>query len=368
MNKKTSDVALFRQLCCMGLPSEILIPEVMRHIKVIIPSDANKFLWIDAQGQVTNAYWEYVVPEAVELFVTRFLPEIERGESVIKPIRWALQYGKPVDNLRTWFTPAYYTSDLYNLVLRPAGQHHGLDGQVRSGSCTLGIMTLFRDQRAAPFDASEVAQFERLLPYVGNARAQSPLTDLDFTDGGLSGLVILNRAGRMLHCSRHAKALLFLSQNNVVSPGRSVDRTMLSAAIQDLLRRINTVFDGGEAPPPTIRLRNSWGEFVLKAHWLEASLEGCDSTIGVTIDLREPYALRLSRALRELPLSARQREVCLLLALRKTTDEIMGVMNVHRTTLKDHIRKIYDKLDVHTQDQLLGYLRERSRQVALTFM
>jgi len=56
-----------RQLCCLGLPSEQLMPSLLKAVRQLVGADSAGFFWVDAQGDMTNLYAERLLPAAVIL-------------------------------------------------------------------------------------------------------------------------------------------------------------------------------------------------------------------------------------------------------------------------------------------------------------
>jgi DNA-binding NarL/FixJ family response regulator len=79
--------------------------------------------------------------------------------------------------------------------------------------------------------------------------------------------------------------------------------------------------------------------------------------IAVTIQHAEPPVLR-ARALHA-PLSIVQKKVCSLLLCGLSHREIACELEVSPSTVIDHVRKIYRKLDVHSIDDLRAKLLQR---------
>ena len=102
-------------------------------------------------------------------------------------------------------------------------------------------------------------------------------------------------------------------------------------------------------------LQNAWGRFVFYAHWLEPVRAG-HGLIVVTVRRQIPRALKLTSAMRSLPLSPRERETCLLLGEGLSQPEIAKRMRVGRHTIISNVRAIYDKLSVNDRNDLLTKL------------
>ena len=82
----------------------------------------------------------------------------------------------------------------------------------------------------------------------------------------------------------------------------------------------------------------------------------------MSIEHHEPQTLKILRTMQKLPLSPSQKEVALLLAQGKSNDYIGNQLHIGKTTVKDHIRKIFVKLDIHRRDELLPVLLALDKQ------
>ena len=60
MAKSTAERAAsrFRQLSCLGLEKQIVIPEMLKDLHALIPSFSNTFHFADGCGDVENIYFE----------------------------------------------------------------------------------------------------------------------------------------------------------------------------------------------------------------------------------------------------------------------------------------------------------------------
>jgi hypothetical protein len=90
--------------------------------------------------------------------------------------------------------------------------------------------------------------------------------------------------------------------------------------IAELCRALCAVGKGVAGyPPPTLKKRNQWGDFVLRAYWLGPT-DGEELTefVGVTIERRLPRMLAVFRRVEQLPLTAREKELaCCSRAIRR---------------------------------------------------
>ena len=74
------------------------------------------------------------------------------------------------------------------------------------------------------------------------------------------------------------------------------------------------------------------------------------------IEKRHALVDRCDAISKEKGLSAREQEVLLLLAQHKTISDIENELIVANGTVKAHIRHIYQKLDIHSREELFEIL------------
>src|SRR6266567_4323771 len=50
--KQSAVRARIRQLCCLGLPGELLVGALLPAIRELVPSDSAAFFWVDSRGEI----------------------------------------------------------------------------------------------------------------------------------------------------------------------------------------------------------------------------------------------------------------------------------------------------------------------------
>jgi DNA-binding CsgD family transcriptional regulator len=106
-------------------------------------------------------------------------------------------------------------------------------------------------------------------------------------------------------------------------------------------------------PAPEIIAANAWGRHRLRGYALG------DNWFGVLIQRQEHLLVRLVDAMRNLPLSAQQREVALLLAQGKTNQQIAAGMGVSINTAGYHVKQLFAKLDAHDRAEAIARILNR---------
>jgi len=78
--------------------------------------------------------------------------------------------------------------------------------------------------------------------------------------------------------------------------------------------------------------------------------------IGITVERRVPRALALRPRVEDLPLTGREKQLCLLLTQDRSRQELGEAMGVSTGTVISHQSSIYTKLGVHSRAELLTAL------------
>ena len=186
--------------------------------------------------------------------------------------------------------------------------------------------------------------------------------DQVFVDTEERAVIIVDQLGRTNSASSHAYRLLEMA----FSPRwDSRARWHLSRYAQPELARLcrsllTSTVGAISTEPPVCRRRNAWGEFVLRAYWLEPT-DGTAASrfIAITIVQREPKHLRLLRQIERLPLTGREKQLCLLLTRDQARADIADTMGVSEATVISHRRNVFDKLGVHSRIGLIEFLDQQ---------
>ena len=346
--KQTTVRARIRQLCCLGLPGELLVPSLLPALRELVPSDSAGFFWVDSRGDMTNLYAERLLPpEVMSLYFERFYDG--RGSAFRHAFleRARAPEGVVATTAEGDFTRTAY----YNEILRKLDAHHVLYGIVRDQGAALGQVSLYRATDAPPFSARERADLTSVVRYISHGVAAGIAATVtgagSYQDTDDEAMLVLE-GGAIRHASEKARRLLLLattSEINAASLGAAVDERA-SQALKHVCERLQAVGRGEDSAPPAITLESKWGRYVMRAYWLDDD-RSARAPIGVRIQRQEPMILRFVQAMGRLPLSPQQREIALAIAQGKSTQEIADALGVSANTVAYHIKQLFLKLDVH---------------------
>ncbi len=350
--KLSNGLAYLRQLCCSGLGKEIIIPEFLRAVQTVLPSGNNAFTGVDELLNPTFHIFDFVAAQFDErTFHSHFqfitpergcrAPELLSQQAVLTD--W------------TFLDASFYSPNLYNQIFRCIGKHHCLNAPVMQAGKPVGILNLCRPLQQKPFDSREQALFTHLLPYVAHALRAPDDLDVQYSETGSSGMMIIDTQGAILYLCHEAKLLLVLACHPILTmDARSKEVELLTKLAQ--FCRIWRLYFSAKIVPPSWCFISPNGRFIFRAYWLNKQNNEPDGLLGLTVEHQEPLALKILRAMQGLPLSPTQKEVAMLLAQKTSSEKIAKRLHIKPSTVKDHIGKIFTKLDIHHREELLPKL------------
>ena len=346
-----------KQLSCLGLGGEAIMPALFQELSALFPYYSSSFFFSDESGQASNVYQENHPGEILELHITEF--HNRRETAVSLDFTWQMRSCVGVFGLEHVLTvdrSTFEKSDLYNLVLREIGCHDFMRLVVRDHGRPLGILTLMRPKGSIPFAAEDRRRLTNLEPFIAHAMTEPRKTEWQFVNGGKSSLIIADTEGRLIHSSAEGRRLLNLASYPWITRGAPPRFALsLPPALIRICRDLAGVFRSKAAnSPPVYRHRNELGGFTFRAYWLEA--DDPAGLIGITISHEEPLPIVVMRRIKDLSLSRRQAQVCCLLANGCTYERIARDLGISKHTVIAHSRWIYNKLDVHNHSELTARL------------
>ena len=351
--KHAQSIASVRDLCSLGLSSELFVPALLEALHGVIPSSRNLFDWIDSHGHIERYYFEGSIDSKIaRLYFDEFynrreaeamprFSDLARGDTVIR--------GAQELNRNSFFDSA-----LYNEIWRPQNLHYHLEAIIRGADHkALGSLVLYRERTDPVFVADEENLLATLTPYIARAMQLGTKRAEQFAVAGArrGALVNLDHLGHILYLSPNAHNILLLAHGNITPSAARAEPNADDFPTLALLCRSLARSPGAQAPV-ALTLDNDWGRFEFQAQRMEPADAQRTPMIAVTIQHAEATEVLKARALQSAPLSVVQKKVCSLLLCGRSQREIAAELGVMPNTVVDHVRKIYRKLDAHSIDDL----------------
>ena len=240
----------------------------------------------------------------------------------------------------------------YREFLAPQGYGDELRALLRADHSAWGSLSLYRSADDPPFSPEEVAFVAGLTRPVAEAmrarvvaRAPSPTAD----PAG-PGVLLFDRAGALLNVND--EALAWLDHVPDIAAGPSG----VPSAVLALLAHADAVAEGRERGPSRLRLRTSYGRWlVVHASHLPAARGASNTLIAVVVEpaasseiapiIVEAYAL-----------TAREQEIISALARGLTTAEVAQQYFLSAHTVRDYVKSIFGKVGVSSRGELVAKL------------
>jgi len=356
--KFSSTIADIRQLCCMGLDGATIMPALFEYVQKIVPSHFQVFLWADRNYEVSNMFTPDMpsVAKIAQLYLDEFANKKEKEvkpafSEIMRSVRGTVRWER-------FQTRRFFRSDFFNLVLRPLEARHMLGTVVHDRDRALGELMLWRAPRERPYSEREAQILAGLIPYIAHAIAVRPRNRQQFTETGERGLAIVNRKGEIEYACSQAHRLLFWATHPEISRAtlHRLNRPSMPPTVAKLASTLSNAARGAPAFPPVLHHENSWGRFTFRVYRLDQTQSHGNELFGVSVEREEPLMLALWSRMRIYGLSLRQKEVCQSLVLGSTYLEIAEQLSIRPHTVVDHVRTLYEKLNVHTRAELVNKL------------
>ncbi len=351
-------LAHFRRLACLGLPPQAAVVALFDALHALIPSSFNRFGFADQDLRITNGYcedpacYEYVVP---------YFSEFDGKMDYWPTVRDCLRRGPGVGYYLPYQTPQFYRTAYFNEIERKLGVYHQLDATIGDGHRVYGNMVMSR-AKGHEFRSDEIALMAQLVPYFGHALGAGAGTQA-VADGCATrsiAVVLVNAQGAVEYADAAGLRYLWMLAHDDLTATPITTKTMMhSNAIAALVSRLTKIQTSRNSPPPSLRVNNGWGNFMLRAEPMFGP-PGTPALTKVLIERLEPSALALLRRLHELRLAPRLQDVCELLVKGLNQTEIARQLGLRPSTINEYIHTLYTKLKVRNRQELLQTLSSTS--------
>ncbi len=342
--KRTAQLAHIRQLCCIGLSGQALMPTLLRAIREYASADSAGFFWVDAKGEMTNLYADRMLaPNLMRMYFER---HYDGGEHPFRPA--FIKRANAADAVTSSSaSPELAKTVYYNEILRHLDAHHVMYAVIRDQGHALGQLSLYRPRQSKAFSAEERSAVKDISHYVAHAvnRPKEISAQIEFVDADAEGMVVVDFQGQIVQAAAKSLNLLSMALKRDFNPGTPplAAGDTVPAAVQPLLALLKKAMLGETAAAPRVVIDGPWGRFLLSAYALDDDDVGSSvaalspfspaSRAAIHIRRQQPMILKLAEAMGVFDISPQQREVALLLAQGRSNQQISAAMNVTGNTV-----------------------------------
>jgi DNA-binding CsgD family transcriptional regulator len=330
---------LVRQ-CHAGLPLPDLRGRVLRSLRRIVPVDAAFVATADpATLLFTGAHAEEPLAGAS----ARFLENEFSGADVNRFAALATAR-RHVSTLDLATRGDRVASPRYGEIMRPLGLGDELRAALVAGTECWGYLCLHRADGGRGFTAAELELVARIGPHVAAGIRDATVRAAPRPGPQRPGVLVVSDDLALVASTPEAEALAEVLDGG---PGE------LPLAVQALVAALLAA-ERGRGPSPlgsTVRTRT--GEWVrLSASRLTGPVGG---VVSVVLDPSRPASGAVAR-LAAHALTAREREIAVLVLRGRSTREISAALFLSPHTVQDHLKSVFDKTGVRSRRELVGLL------------
>lgn len=277
-----------------------------------------------------------------------FLDEYERHGRRDDPVlRYATQEAAPADEVRAASEEEWITSGACTVLSR-AGYGHSMEAPLIVGEHTVGTLNFARAGSDRPFDADELARtarashqmsaaLYRAARYEATGERAAMLTEI--IEALETPLVVSDLEGEELYTNLPAERRLAGGTQSMVEAARPA----LWHALQQLRDEPD---DCTVSVEPLSGDAEGWAK--VRSVRLRSRSEAVVSFLSIEQGDAPPPGV--------LHLSAREREIAEFVAKGLTTRQMARELFISENTVKQHLKRMFRKLNVHSRAQLVQCL------------
>ena len=335
------------RLAHAGLDTPTVRSETVPLLRRILPFDAIWWAVADPETLLfSQAFADGVPPAAGPLFLENELLHDDVNKFVTlarapdpTSTLYAVTGGRPEASRR------------FREIIRPHRMGDELRIALRDGRHTWGFMCLHRDAGAPPFSGQERTSIRQLGPHLAAALRQSLLlSDAASGGSGAPGVLIITPTLELLSVSASATALLSGVDEWLRSGVRAVFIGALTSQLLALERKA-----APDSIAPRVRVQTRTGGWLTLSASRLPSSSSADQIVVVIEFTRDEEMIPLLLATYALT-AAEERVVRGVLA-GGSSKEIAQALGITPLTVQQHLKRIFEKVNVHSRGELRSRLQ-----------
>lgn len=336
------------RLCHSALDSRVFRQELLHLLQRVIPFDYAYFSTTDPATQLGTST---VISEQPPSWCMSVYLENEFLQEDFNKFSQMVRHKQAVGVLSQAAGNDLHHSHRYREMLVPMGLEDELRAVFVTASSCWGTLCLHRE--TSSYTAVEAACLFQLTQHIADglrkAALLSGIVSATIPDG--PGVLILSEAGEFIAAT--AAAEYWLAE---LTDMAQADRHALPIAVRSVVAGLKAVEMGRTAADitPKVRLRTRSGSWLV----LYASrLRGRDSQgqISVIFEVAQPAEIA-PMIMQAYNLTKREGDVTQFVLRGASTTEIAAQLHISPHTVQDHLKAIFDKVDVGSRGELAARL------------
>ena len=346
------------RLCHNGLDSRTFRLELLKRLGAVIPFDYVYFCTTDPATQFLTS--SVMVEEPPPWTMSVFL-ENEFLRDDFNKFNDLLRGRRAVGLLSEATRHELDRSSRYRDMLAPMALGDELRAIFVANAVCWGTLCLDRERARSTFTPAEAAFLAQLAPHIAEGLRKALLLDSAATASTPDGPGVLILAPDLSVVAMTAAAEYWLSELKETERG---DRHTLPLTVRSVVAGLFAIERGLVAAEftPKVRLRTRSG------HWLilyASRLLGTEGQITVVFEIAQPAEIA-PLIMQAYDLTKREGEVTQCVLLGWSTAEIAAKLYISPNTVQDHLKAIFEKVDVGSRGELARRIFTRHYQPHLS--
>ncbi len=337
------------QLCHNALDSRTLRLELLQRLRTVIPFDYAYFSTTDPATQFSTS--SVLVEEPPAWCMSVFL-ENEFLQEDFNKFSDMIRNRQPVGILSEATGHDLLRSQRYRDMLVPLAMGDELRAIFVTDTACWGTLCLHRVQARSTYTPAEAAYLAQLTPHIAEGLRKALLLGNAPLSRTLDGPGVLILAEDLSIVSMTAAAEYWMTELTEAEGG---DRYALPRPVRSVVAGLQAVERGLAADfTPKVRLRTRSGYWlVLYASRLRGSLN--QSQVTVIFEIAQPAEI-VPLIMQAYHLTKREGEVTQCVLRGWSTTEIAAALHISSNTVQDHLKAIFQKVDVSSRGELAARL------------
>jgi DNA-binding CsgD family transcriptional regulator len=322
---------------------------VLKRLRTVIPFDATFFSTTDpATLLFTSSLIDFSLPTSARM---KFI-ENEYLQDDFNKFLQLLKSRLAVGVLSAHTHGELHRSQRYRDILTPLALGDEMRATFVTNAACWGTLCLHRERNTPSYTPAEAAFLARLTPHIAEGLRKALLlehtTDATIPDG--PGVMILSDDLAVI--SMNPAAEYWLAE---LTEAERADKHTLPHIILSVVARLHTLeHELATADPamPKVRLQTPSGQW-LRLYASRLSRSEDQGQVAVMFEVAHPVEIA-PLIMQAYQFTKREGDVTHLLLQGYATTEIAATLHVSTNTVQDHLKAIFDKVNVRSRRELTG--------------
>ena len=336
------------RLCHSALDADTLRVELLKHLHRVIPFD---YIFFSTTDPATQLFTSAVLDETPTPVLAQFL-ENEFLQDDFNKFLTLLRKHQPVGVLSEQTQHDLTRSQRYRDILAPLALGDEMRAVFVTNAACWGTLCLHRERSAAEYTAAEAAFLAQLAPHIAEGLRKALLLTSAHVGKTPDGPGVLVLAEDLSVVAMTPAAEYWMA---ALAEAERGDKHALPHTVLTVVARLQALEQEAARDPggmPNVRLRTPSGQWlVLYASRL--SNTSSHGQIAVMFECAQPMEIA-PFLLQAYQLTKREGEITQCILRGWSTAEIAAALQISAHTVQDHLKAIFEKVEVRSRRELAG--------------